>query len=502
MNEIQRANALNLLTEAWTPHTGQIEVGKRVFNSPADLIYVECGRKWGKSEFGVYVAWMEAIMTDNAEVFYLAPLVKQARGIVWDNYRMQSCNTYQHEFIKAMEDAMGGPIKIFRQEMKIEFPNGSFIKCDGSDNVESQRGLKGDLIIGDEYRDFEPRWIEAVRPNMAAKSGKMLFITTPPHTPNHAYDLAEECKTGMRAENEYYYYLNMPSNTNDRIPGHDKWLEREKERLFRVGRANEWHREYMARYIPGDEQALIPQLNRTCLEYKVAAMESLRANLSQNADIELFLMVDPGNSTQIGALFCGFNPYTAEVYVFDEYKQWDSEKTAITQIMPDLEAIAEELGVPLKKWPEIWVNPNTPWWSRDLLDLYGFASTPAPKECKRLEYNASMLKDIILSGQLWIYKECTELAKESEKCIRNANNRLPNAELFPLLNCLRYLISACSYTSEYLERPKKKPVDEDWLEKMTSPDRKYRTIRDIMMEHHGLLEDIIPWQEGQDPNFL
>lgn len=258
----RQKRALNYLSSVWKPHGGQVQAGRAVFGQGAKMVYIECGRKFGKSEFSVFACWMKAIMHPNSEVYYLAPAVKLARELVWANRRMQTCNSYKGDFLKRMEKLLGGPIEISKQEMRIILPNGSFIKVDGSDNIDSQLGLKPDLIIADEFRTFKEEWLEFMTPNLAAKNGALVAISTPPLGPNRAYEHAIECKKRMEEGNPRYFYLNLPSETNDAVPHLKGWLKDEKQRLIGLGREKEWLREYMAQYIADNEDAILPQLNR------------------------------------------------------------------------------------------------------------------------------------------------------------------------------------------------------------------------------------------------
>lgn len=499
MDDQRRAAAIQRLQKAWTPHNGQKEVGKHLFNSEADMVYVECGRKWGKSEFGVYTCWLKAILTDNAEVFYLAPLVKQARGIVWDNFRMQSCNTYDKQFLADMEKIMGGPIKILNQQMKIELPNGSFIKCDGSDNVDSQRGLKGDLVVSDEYRDFNDRWIEAVRPNMSAKMGKMLFITTPPHGPNHAYDLAEEVKRGMNGGDLHYFYINQPTYTNNRIPGLKEWLEREHNRLIRTGRKNEWDREYMAQFVVSDESGVLPQLNRELIQDDTEIDSKLT---SADNKWNWTLCIEPGNSTILGAILAAYDPYTSTVYIVDCLKEWDSNRTSILASFPKIVDMVSKY-IDFNK-VSVYVSPKCLWFERDWYEFTGEVASLAPDETKRIDYNLNLLKDVAAEGKLVVPERAREVIVECEKWKKMTNGRLPGLDDSPLIQALRYTISVINFTTTLLPRPKQLPADEEWLKMMENPKTVHDTLAQIAADELGIIggDDLLWAREDYDEDFF
>lgn len=485
----QNMKLLNALNNAWTPHKGQEQVGHKIFSSPADMIYTECGRKFGKSEFGVYCCWLYALTRPNAEVYYLAPAVKQAKELVWANGRMQTCNTYRDDFIKEIEAIMGGKIKIYYHEMRIVLPNGSFIKVDGSDNYNSQRGLKPDFITADEYRDFKKEWIEAVRPNLSVKPGKILFITTPPHGPNHAYRMAAECRKGMETGDKHYYYLNLPSSTNNRIPNHDVWLAREKKRLCESGRAKEWRREYMAEFIAEDENAIIPQLNRDVMKPFARC-----ANISSNHALELYIAVDPGNTATFGAITAIYDPNTAKLHVLDLLYETDAAEATAAKMWPRIEEMVDNLPRNLATLPKnVVVNPRTPWFIRDLYETRRIASAPLPKNVNDKIYNISLIKDMLSAGDMLVSDKCHELVTEAEMFQKyGEEGKIPSTEGRLLINCLRYLVTACGYTTDKVKVDPPKPKDESYLERWLNAPKAEDRLRDTLAERYGITD----WEEG------
>lgn len=466
-----QAEILAVLRRAWTPHPGQIKVGQAVFNSPARMIYVECGRKFGKTECSVYMCWLYACTVPNAEVYYLAPLVKQAKELVWWNNRMQTCNTQADWFQAAMEKAMGGPIRIMNQEGRILLPNGSFIKVDGSDNVNAQRGLKPDFVAADEYRDFQSNWLPTVRPNMMVKEGKILFISTPPHSPNHAYDWARLCERMHDQKNERYYYLSMPTHANvAHLPGGAEMLEIEKAELYEQGKVNEWKREYLAQFVLDNEHAVIPQLNKS----KILPHADIMTKVQKISEPQWVLAINPGNSTVMGALLCVYDDRSASLYVVDALYEWDSQEAAVRKsgeklktmvngygmqfghvdspyVDPDMrDFMVEEEGL---DEVEVVVNCRYPWLARDLYECFGVSAYVATAETKQAEYNINLIKDICIADRLFISEKAHKLVDEASKYTRNPESlkidgirTVENQVL--LVDCLKYVLDSVGYTFE------------------------------------------------------
>lgn len=449
------ARALAYLASMWTPHKGQKAAGDAVFNSKADFVYVECGRKFGKSELATFMCWIYALTRPNAEVYYLAPAVKLAKELVWANQRMQTANTYDPDFIPTMERLLGGEIKIFKQEGRIVLPNGSFIKVDGSDNIDNQLGLKPDFVVADEYRTFKPEWLEFMRPNMAPKKGKICFITTPPLGPNHAYDMAQECKSAMEAKDPHYFYLNLPSSVNDRLPGHDMWLAREKDRLFRLGREREWRREYLAEYLASDDHAVLPGINR----HFARSPESLyQLFKSRSRDtFEWACVIDPGNSTFLGALFLACSKNSGDVFVLGELKLEASQdvtaRTAWPRLRDSLQAIKDELvDCPMpSEWP-VYVNERCSGFVSELFGNFEVTACCFDKALVHPEANITLIKDICAANKLHVGENSKDLLKEAESFQRSPETlKIPQDEDRPLVRCLQAGIVLLGYSYDLLE---------------------------------------------------
>jgi hypothetical protein len=76
-------------------------------------------------------------------------------------------------------------------DLTVELPSGGTISLRGADNYDSLRGDGLDFLVLDEYASMAPEaWAEVLRPALADKQGRALFIGTP-HGHNHFFDLYE-----------------------------------------------------------------------------------------------------------------------------------------------------------------------------------------------------------------------------------------------------------------------------------------------------------------------
>jgi hypothetical protein len=242
---IQYANLINGLHSRWQPHETQRNVIKAVFHDDYKRLFLQCGRKWGKTEAVAYILWRIAQSIPGSPCYFIAPFQKQAKEILWATKRLQTFGP--------REWLLDGDAGINNTEMRLRFKNDSFIKVDGSDNHESYRGIKYRICVYDEAKDHDPKFYEGMRPNAAAMDGIDIFVGTPPAVEGFFTERAGEHKSLKEC-----YYAEYPSECNPHIP--KKWLETEKNRLERLDEAEVWLREYMAKFVKGGKGHILPQI--------------------------------------------------------------------------------------------------------------------------------------------------------------------------------------------------------------------------------------------------
>lgn len=97
---------------------------------------------------------------------YIAPFLNQAKMIAWD-------------YLKHFSSPIPG-IKVNASELSVTLPNGSLIRIFGADNPDALRGGYFDCVVLDEVAQMKPEvWHEIVRPALADRKGKAVFIGTP-----------------------------------------------------------------------------------------------------------------------------------------------------------------------------------------------------------------------------------------------------------------------------------------------------------------------------------
>jgi hypothetical protein len=297
-SEIELAERLKELNSLWQPLPWQVPAGKALFYDNIKDIGAQCGRSAGKTDFASYAVWRYAMEHEGSENYIFEPLQKQAKEILWASQRIQTFGP--NDWIRSINNT----------EMRITFDNGSFIKLDGSDNVESLRGIKPrGLIIYDELKDHKKAFLDAMEPNRARYNAPALYLGTPPEFHNHYVDIMERLETHGHKSTATSY--DNPHNSKE-------WLDKKRDELMSNGEEEVWLREYMAVFVKGGKSSIFPQVN------KIKMIKYL-----QPMDINKWTLVvscDPASTSVFGAVFILANRYTKRVIVFDEIYESDPAK--------------------------------------------------------------------------------------------------------------------------------------------------------------------------------
>lgn len=439
----QLAGVVSALHAQWTPHKGQIRVGRALFNDNRRRLFVQCGRKWGKSEFLIYTLVRWAAVNPNSACYYFAPFQKQAREILWQRLL---------QFVpRAFYNAEAG---INKTEGRITLLNGSFIKLDGSDNFEAYRGVTPDIVAYDEFKDFRPEFHVAMEPNLAPKNAPLLIVGTPPDVEGQYTELAEE----IRADSRDGFWIEAPSSENPHIPS--DWLEKTRTKLIARGEPDTWEREYMGRFVKGGARSIFPMFNSAL---HTVEPERLRRELRDDLHkLEWYLAADPGTTTTFAALILAIHPYTRKVYVFDEIYEQDTKNTTTGRIWPlmrDKMALANPNALPdSDTWYRVY-DEAAAWFAAEVLDRYNVQFVPTAKAAAAKETGLGLIKDLMTSRAIVISRACEKLIWEVESYMLDANGRIPKKNDH-LIDALRYALHAASYSAVELKEPKQKAKDE------------------------------------------
>ena len=123
-------------------------------------------RRMGKTVSAINHLIKDAILNQKEapRYAYIAPTYGQAKRVAWD-------------YLVKYATPLGGTNNI--SELRVDFW-GRRIQLYGSDNPEALRGQYFDFVILDEIGDQNPKiWTDIIRPALADRKGRCLFIGTP-----------------------------------------------------------------------------------------------------------------------------------------------------------------------------------------------------------------------------------------------------------------------------------------------------------------------------------
>ena len=219
-------------------HPGQ----QLVHNSPARFKVVVCGRRFGKTTYGIQKCVAEVLTTG---------------GIYWWIGPTYSVSTLGWKMLKVVINQLrdaGIDIKTTEDDYTAVFSKGVICMKSG-DNPDLLRGEKLSGVVFDEMAQHkEISWIEAIRPSLSDTRGWALFIGTPKGK-NWVYHLYN--RAGIEPN---WAAFQLPTSVNPYIPKEE--IEAARREYESKGQLSIFLQEYEADF--GASQYLVwPEFNRT-----------------------------------------------------------------------------------------------------------------------------------------------------------------------------------------------------------------------------------------------
>lgn len=168
-------------------HPGQAEVEGWFEEKVARFVMLMCGRRWGKTKYGVRRASVVALR--GGKVGWFAPTYKYASE-AW------------RELVKRLGPAV---VQKNEQERRLELVGGGVVEVWTMDTDDPARGRDYDLAVVDEaglVPELRAVWFEAIRPTLVDRRGQALFLGTPKGRSgsfSRMYAEAERGEEGWRA---------------------------------------------------------------------------------------------------------------------------------------------------------------------------------------------------------------------------------------------------------------------------------------------------------------
>jgi len=417
------------LHQNWQPHSGQLEIGKKLISGDIQTLFIQCGRKWGKTEFAMYMLWRHALLNPGSACYYVTPTMTHGRKLVWTDPRLSSFGDVK--YIK----------KINSNEMIVYFKNGSFIQVIGSENFQGANGLRPSFLVYDEFCEFHHRFHETMNPNRIVYNCPLVIIGTPPMQDSlnrEQYIMyADECK-----ESEDCLWIRQTSYSNPHIDA--KELDKEKARIIARGEDYIWYSQYEALITAGGANVVFPMLKK---EDHVFSHEIIHKEIFRDLNkLEWYCISDPGTTTVMAFLFIAVNPYTKKIYILDEMYEKGPQNTSVRVALPKALQKAKSL-YPRGDFGDDWYktyDEAAAWFCNEVMNQYGLYFSPTAKLHNRKEEGISLIKDILIHKVIMISDRCEKLFWEMTNYVADENGKFPKKNDH-LIDCFRYFLAAANY---------------------------------------------------------
>jgi len=449
--KVQVNTILSELAPIWMPHDGQMPILKDLLFNFAIGIFVQCGRKFGKTELAIFCCYVIAIMIPGAEVYYIADEKDHARDICWTNGRLPHFFTTFSRKEDETEESYLVRVKyghklakkyvlgIDNQSMVVKLTNGSTIKVDGAKNYSRADGLSPAFVVYDEFKHHDPRYDQAMRPNLKAKNGRLLIIGTPPENEqNYYYETSQEFLN--RARHKFYKspcYMNpyVYKGVDDPKLAEDKKIAEMK------GELHIFLREYMAEITPDQSRTIFPMFDKKkhVVPYNIL-LDHINAN---RKEWSYHLHFDPGTTSTSASLIVCINRYDKRIFVMDEVYETNMMDTIVKKVYP--KALSKALAIRNEK--DYWrkgYDIAAAWFAAEVANEYGDGLTPCDKHMRDKEAVLSIIKEAMLFDRFYISDRCPFTIKEILGYIKDDNGNIPK-EFDHNIDNLRYILNSEGY---------------------------------------------------------
>jgi hypothetical protein len=161
-----------------SPSSASLRPGQgQVFTCKKRFRVLVAGRRFGKTHLALVELLHSVWNHPGRTAWYVAPSYRQAKRIAWDRLKQMA--------------SVQWPIHINETDLSIRLGNGSIVALRGADHYDGLRGNGLDFVVLDEFASMKPScWTEVLRPALADRQGRALFIGTP-QGHDHLFDRFE-----------------------------------------------------------------------------------------------------------------------------------------------------------------------------------------------------------------------------------------------------------------------------------------------------------------------
>lgn len=378
-------NVLQDIHQFFTPHPGQINVLNALFFQNKKLIFVQCGRKWGKTALVIYALWRWCASLNDQSCYYIAPFSKQAREILWASNRLQRFGPLN--WVK----------KTYQHEMRIVFWNDSFIKIEGADNTQALAGINPHFVVYDEQKDHDPMFHMSMAPNLTTFQAPLLIVGSPPYSdvlPNEVnyLQLAEEARIRSRG-----FFYTGPSWERRNDPLFLEELMETKKVLIARGERDVWDREYGGKFVKAGGRFVFPMFEN----YKGRHVQPHEVVMSEVRprmyDLDYWCVCDPGTTSVFAVGFFAIDWRQHKIYVLDEIYETDISQCSARIMWPRIQAKVQEIYPHDYEW-SYGYDEGAAWFPNEVPGNWNWLATnkmSMKKETGEVKPYLGLIKDLL-----------------------------------------------------------------------------------------------------------
>jgi hypothetical protein len=367
-----------------------------------------CSRQFGKSFEKLTLAIETAIQNPNASIRFAFPSKSQGQEILEGNIRL---------ILATCPPDLSPDVRI--ESGYIKFANGSKIVVAGTDDRDQKERLRGTgakLIVVDEagsHKDLRYIVDSILGPQLDNHKGRMILITTPPPTLDHAF---YEYKRDAVIANRFLKYT-IYDNTHydraqklkicarvNRLPA-----DHEDAVLILDGKMPgniDWRREYLCEEVADDKLRVTPDYRDEAPHVQV---------FSRPMYCTHYVFLDQGYHDYFAAVFASHNHAAQKLFVEDV---WMGKRLSTDRIVSELKSKERALGwgTPPRRFAN---DPRGQQQLRDMRDR-GYAVTQGPK-AEGATFEADRVNLTLAAGKLVLHERCKPLRDQLKAGIFKIN---------------------------------------------------------------------------------
>ena len=231
-------------------------------------------------------------------------------------------------------------------------------------------------------------------------------------------------------------YFHFTSHDNETIS--KEWLEAKREEYYAMGEGHAWEREYMARFVRGGKNAVLPMLT----EYHFEPHAQIIQRIKKDRHHMIWQAVaDPGTTTVFAVLFSAYDPHNRILYLLDEIYEESMANTTTGKIIPQVKA--KRLDLSQKTEWQCSYDEAAAWFAAEVMGQFPDETwVPTQKHLNKPEDQLSKIKDLLLRNQMVISDRCKKWRWEAYNFILDGVGRLPRKQV--------HLMDTTRYTTDFL----------------------------------------------------